>query len=580
MSGNFPTPSEAVLTLLTQTPEHATLVDAESGLRTALRDPSLCLGRWDADRGEYLDAAGKTFAPPEALALTPIDYADRPVAQIAHDPGLLEVPELMSTVAVVARMGLEKDRVEAELRHRVEELERERNFVEAVVNTAPAYFCVLYPDNTIERYNETLAGASGETVLAPVRGRPFWDVFVDEDHREGVRDVIERRALGAHEHRWFGRSVVWRVTPLPAPEGHILVSGADVSARRFAEQALARSREFLSEVGDSTPALLLIVQEDGCVHRDGINRAIRDAFGYVAEDGHGVPFWDFLIEDDDDRARAEEIVRSAATGETPPEVDMTWVGRDGERRSVAWTCTLMPDLMDGRRVLLVSGLDVTERKRQERELRRSRARLVEAGDAERRRLERNLHDGAQQRLVSLSLWLRIAQSKLESDPEEAAKVLATASDELGHALDELRELARGLHPALLTDRGLVPALHALCARSPLAVQFHALLEERLPDAVEAALFYVAAEALTNVAKYAHASETHVRVARVHEIAVVEVEDDGIGGADPRGGSGLNGLADRVEALDGELRVLSSAGRGTIVRAEIPAPALAPVPVDA
>src|SRR6266545_3636912 len=351
MSGNFPTPSEAVLTLLTQTPEHATLVDAESGLRTALRDPSLCLGRWDADRGEYLDAAGKTFAPPEALALTPIDYADRPVAQIAHDPGLLEVPELMSTVAVVARMGLEKDRVEAELRHRVEELERERNFVEAVVNTAPAYFCVLYPDNTIERYNETLADASGETVLAPVRGRPFWDVFVDEDHREGVRDVIERRALGAHEHRWFGRSVVWRVTPLPAPEGHILVSGADVSARRFAEH------------------------------------------------GHGVPFWDFLIEDDDDRARAEEIVRSAATGETPPEVDMTWVGRDGERRSVAWTCTLMPDLMDGRRVLLVSGLDVTERKRQERELRRSRARLVEAGDAERRRLERNLHDGAQQRLV-------------------------------------------------------------------------------------------------------------------------------------------------------------------------------------
>jgi PAS domain S-box-containing protein len=579
MSGNVPTPAAAVLTLLTATPEHATLRDAESGLRAALRDPSLRIGRWDDDRQEYLDVEGDTFAPAEGSTVTSIDYDDRPVARIAHDPALLDEPELMSTIAVVARMGLEKDRVEAELRNRVEELERERNFVEAVVNTAPAYFCVLYPDNTIERYNETMAEASGETVLAPVRGRPFWEVFVDEDHREEVRDVIERRALGAHEHRWFGRSVVWRVTPLPAPEGHILVSGADVSARRFAEQALARSREFLSEVGDSTPALLLIVQEDGCVHRDGINRAVRDAFGYVASDGHRVPFWDFLIEDEEDRLRTEEIVRAAATGETPGEIDMTWVGRDGQRRSVAWTCTLMPDLMDGRRVLLVSGLDVTERKRQEHELRRSRARLVQAGDAERRRLERNLHDGAQQRLVSLSLWLRIAHSKLESEPEDAAKILATASDELGHALDELRELARGLHPALLTDRGLVPALHALCARSPLDVHFHPLLEERLPDAVEAALFYVTAEALTNVAKYAHASETHVRVARIGEHAVVEVEDDGIGGADPRGGSGLHGLADRVEALDGGLRVLSSAGRGTIVRAEIPSPSVAVVSIE-
>jgi PAS domain S-box-containing protein len=415
-------------------------------------------------------------------------------------------------------------------------------------------------------------------VLAPVRGKPFWEVFVDDQHREEVRELIERQALGAHEHLWFGRSVVWRVTPLPAPEGHVLVSGADVSARRFAEQALERSREFLSEVGDSTPALLLIVNEDGHVLRDGLNRAMREAFGYAAEDGRDVPFWEMLIEGPADRLRAEEIVRATADGEEAGEVDMTWVGRFGERRSVAWTCTAMPDLMDGRRVLLVSGVDVTERHRQEQELRRSRARLVEAADAERRRLERNLHDGAQQRLVSLSLWLRIAQSKLRSDPDEAAQILTTASDELGQALDDLRELARGLHPALLTDRGLVPALHALCARSPLDVQFHPMLEERLPDPVEAALFYVAAEGLTNVAKYAHASKTHVRVARAGESVVIEIEDDGIGGADPEGGSGLRGLADRVEALDGRLRVASSPGRGTIVRAEIPTEAR--VAVDA
>jgi PAS domain S-box-containing protein len=484
----------------------------------------------------------------------------------------------MRAIAVVARMGLEKDRAEQDLRKRVEELEQERNFVETVVNTAPAYFCILFPDGAIERFNETLADASGRTVLAPVRGRPFWEVFVDERDRAEVRELIERQALGAHEHLWFGRSVVWRVTPLPAPEGHLLISGADVSARRFAEQALERSREFLSEVGDSTPALLLIVNEDGRVLRDGLNRATREAFGYGAEDGREVPFWELLIEDPEDRALAEELLRAAAAGEETREVDTTWVGRQGTRRSVAWTCTLMPDLMDGRRVLLVSGVDVTERNRQDKELRKSRARLIEAADGERRRLERNLHDGAQQRLVSLSLWLRIAQQKLRSDPDEAAEILATASDELGQALDDLRELARGLHPALLTDRGLIPALHALCARSALDVQFHPMLEERLTDPVEAALFYVAAEALTNVAKYAHASETHVRVARAGASVVIEIEDDGIGGADPEGGSGLRGLADRVEALEGRLEVTSSAGRGTIVRAEVPAPAR--VAVDA
>jgi PAS domain S-box-containing protein len=578
MGREFPQVAEAVLTLLTVTPENATLREAEAGLRAALGDPTLRLARWEDDREEHVDADGNVFRRPDGLALTPIAYEDRPVAVIAHDPALHEEPELMRTIAVVARMGLEKDRADAVLRRRVDELEQERNFVEAVVNTAPAYFCVLYPDGGIERYNETMADASGRTVLAPVRGKPFWEVFVDDQHREEVRELIERQALGAHEHLWFGRSVVWRVTPLPAPEGHVLVSGADVSARRFAEQALERSREFLSEVGDSTPALLLIVNEDGHVLRDGLNRAMREAFGYAAEDGRDVPFWEMLIEGPADRLRAEEIVRATADGEEAGEVDMTWVGRFGERRSVAWTCTAMPDLMDGRRVLLVSGVDVTERHRQEQELRRSRARLVEAADAERRRLERNLHDGAQQRLVSLSLWLRIAQSKLRSDPDEAAQILTTASDELGQALDDLRELARGLHPALLTDRGLVPALHALCARSPLDVQFHPMLEERLPDPVEAALFYVAAEGLTNVAKYAHASKTHVRVARAGESVVIEIEDDGIGGADPEGGSGLRGLADRVEALDGRLRVASSPGRGTIVRAEIPTEAR--VAVDA
>jgi signal transduction histidine kinase len=203
------------------------------------------------------------------------------------------------------------------------------------------------------------------------------------------------------------------------------------------------------------------------------------------------------------------------------------------------------------------------------ELHASRARIVEAGDAERRRLERNLHDGAQQRLVSLSLSLRLAQAKLRGDVHAADEILSGASVELALALEELRELARGIHPAVLTDRGLGPALESLADRTPLPVQFDKLPDDRLPPPVEAAAFYVVSEALANVAKYAEASSVSVRVVHENGYAVVEVADDGVGGADPRGGSGLRGLSDRVAALEGRLAIVSPPGAGTRIRAEIP-----------
>jgi PAS domain S-box-containing protein len=202
------------------------------------------------------------------------------------------------------------------------------------------------------------------------------------------------------------------------------------------------------------------------------------------------------------------------------------------------------------------------------ELQASRARMVEAGDNERRRLERNLHDGAQQRLVSLSLSLRLAQAKL-ADPEAARTILDGASQELAAALEELRELARGIHPAVLTDRGLGPALETLVGRTPLPVEVETNLEERLPEQIEAAAYYVVSESLANVAKYANASSARVSISRENGAAIVEVADDGIGGADPTRGSGLRGLVDRVEALAGRLEVESVPGRGTQVRAEIP-----------
>ncbi len=203
------------------------------------------------------------------------------------------------------------------------------------------------------------------------------------------------------------------------------------------------------------------------------------------------------------------------------------------------------------------------------ELRASRARIVEAGTAERRRLERNLHDGAQQRLVALSLSMRVAQNKLRTDPDMAESLLAGAQEELQLALEELRELARGIHPAVLSDRGLRAALEALAGRSPVPVELVDTPAERLPPAVEAAAYFVVAEALTNVVKYAQASQATISVERANGHAVVEVADDGVGGADPARGSGLRGLADRVAALDGRLSLESPQGAGTLLRAEIP-----------
>jgi signal transduction histidine kinase len=202
------------------------------------------------------------------------------------------------------------------------------------------------------------------------------------------------------------------------------------------------------------------------------------------------------------------------------------------------------------------------------ELRASRERLVTAGDSERKRLERNLHDGAQQRLVALSMQLRLLQGSIREDPSAAEQLVDTASDELAHSLDELRELARGIHPAVL-DHGLDAALESLAARSPVpaSVCFEAI--DRLPAPVELAVYFVASEALTNVAKYARATSVSVRVARTGRRAVIEIADDGVGGADANGGSGLRGLADRVEALDGHLRVVSPPGAGTVVIAEVP-----------
>ncbi|MDA0183807.1 histidine kinase [Solirubrobacter phytolaccae] len=202
------------------------------------------------------------------------------------------------------------------------------------------------------------------------------------------------------------------------------------------------------------------------------------------------------------------------------------------------------------------------------ELTRSRVRLVEAGDEARRKIERDLHDGAQQRLVSLAIALRLTEDRLKEDPDAAASLVAAAREELKASLEELRELARGIHPAVL-EHGLATALNSLAVRSPTPARVTVELDEPLPEAVELALYFVASEGLANVAKYAQAHEAEIHVTRAGDVVVIEVADDGIGGADGAHGSGLRGLADRVEAFGGRLRVTSPPGGGTRLHAELP-----------
>jgi signal transduction histidine kinase len=368
-----------------------------------------------------------------------------------------------------------------------------------------------------------------------------------------VATIVERRgepvAALVHDASLLdGRGLLDAVT---AAAGLALEHGRNLEELRRSE---ARQRALLNAM----PDLLFRMGMDGTYH--GV-KAERSGLLAVPEDELlGASMHDVLP-----REVAHAILTAAQEAQ-----------RDGGVHTVEYQLELDGEPRDFEGRVVVAGpdefllivRDFTDRKRQEEELRRSRARIVEAGDSARRRLERNLHDGAQQRLVSTLLSLRVARTRLASDPAAAERMLDQAVEELAYGLEELRELARGIHPAILTDRGLEAALRALAARSPVPVAMDGFAE-RLPPAVEAAAYYVVSEALANVAKYAGAATASVSVARQNGRAVIEVADDGVGGASPERGTGLRGLADRVEALNGRLLIESAPGVGTRVRAEIP-----------
>jgi PAS domain S-box-containing protein len=326
---------------------------------------------------------------------------------------------------------------------------------------------------------------------------------------------------------------------------------------------LERNRDLLNAIANYAPSLLCLVDAEGRVRDRAANIAFERTLGYDTSEVGGVLFWErYVPPEDADEVRA--AIHGVIGGEPTRERDGRWLTRDGTILDVAWSCSALPEIESGQ-LFLICGTDISERKRQADELRRSRVRLVAAGDEARKRLERNLHDGAQQHLVALLLSLKTLRTQTDG---RIAEALGGAIDELEQAVDELVELARGIHPASLTRYGLGPATAQLARRAPLEVMVETT-SRRYPESVEAAAFYVVSETLANVVKYSQAASASIRITDGEGRLQVEVADKGVGGADPSRGSGLRSLADRLAALDGTLAIESPAGGGTRVTATIP-----------
>jgi PAS domain S-box-containing protein len=523
--------------------------------------------------------------------------------------------KLLATVTSLgSQIGQFVGRCRAE--HGVRESEARKT---AILNAA--FDCIVTMDgggNIVEvnAATETTFGYSAEDMV----GRELAELMIPpgrlrEDHRRGLR-----RYMGTGASRMVGHPVeltamradgstfpVELAVTRPELPGPALFCGylRDVTERRRAElalQGMAEEQAALRRVATAVAAEMeperlfgLVAEEVGRALDAGIGNILRYSgdgtalvMGVWSEGAEAIPVGTTLVLDGDTIAptiwRTHRPARyDSLEGRTGSLVDT--LRSTGIKAAVGAPVFVAGDLWGA---VIISSDDAPFPPEAEfrvgdfadlaaqaianaharEELAASRMRIVEASDAERRRLERNLHDGAQQRLVATSLSVRMAARRVTDDPALRA-MLDGAGDELLLALEELRELARGLHPAVLSDHGLYAAVEAVAERAPLPVTVDVPVDERLPETVEAAAYFVVCEALTNVAKYAHASAARVRVERSDGHATVEVVDDGVGGADERGGSGLRGLADRVEALGGRLVVTSPVGEGTAVRARLP-----------
>jgi PAS domain S-box-containing protein len=442
------------------------------------------------------------------------------------------------------------------------------------------------PADEFQALSEALALAPGEGLPGRVlaSGKPAWLVDAPADANFPRAAAARRDGL----HAGFGyplrsaRGVVgvmeFFARELHAPDERLLatmrVVGSQVGqfvARRRAEEEV-RSRE--SRLRAMLEAALdAVVSMDAEGRVIGWNNAAETIFGYPASEATGREMAELIVPPRLRDAHRRGLARFLETrrGQVlDRRLELTGMRRDGTEFPVELTITSIS--MPGAPTFTGYLRDITDRVSADQELRASRARLVEVADAERKRIQRNLHDGAQQRLTSV--LLRLGMLRASSGPDY--RLLNLAIDELAAGLDEIRVLASGLHPAVLTERGLTAALEALALQSPVPVELETIPDRRLPEQIEAAAYYVVAEALANVQKHAGARCVLVRVVTEDDRVEVAVVDDGAGGAD-EDGRGLRGLADRVESLSGTLTLESPAGGGTRLRAEIPLGPARPLP---
>jgi PAS domain S-box-containing protein len=579
------------------------------GLRDALRrtlgDPTLELVRYRPEDGAYVDRSGEAVVLPDAgepQVATPIVNHGEPLGALVHDRSLRLRPELLDAVGAAAGFALENERALA-----AEQSVEARN--RALLDAIPDLMFRVARDGTyldvraddlsgLLRPPEELIGRNVREILPP-------------DVADAVLACLQRALdTGAMCSVEYGLTIdgvprCFESRMVPSGDGEVVTIVRDFTEQRGTEaeqRRLADEREALRRVatlvaGDAPPEQVFQTVTEQACRLLGIESALLLRYEEEATativGKFGEPRDDFTLGSllRLDAGAALTVLRTGG----PARVDYDELEGVipermralGFRSSVGVPIVLAGETWGALIAAMPHGVGLpaeTERRLQafaelvalalasahaRDELAASRLRIVEASDAERRRLERNLHDGAQQRLVALSVALRLAQGAVRRAPGEAEEMLEVAAGELGEALTELRELAQGIHPAVLTERGLAAALQVLAARTPLPVAVDARVDGRLPEPVEAAAYYVASEALANVVKHACARAARVRAEHVDGEVEVEVEDDGAGGARLDRGSGLCGLRDRVEALDGRLELHSPPGGGTLVRAVLP-----------
>jgi PAS domain S-box-containing protein len=412
-------------------------------------------------------------------------------------------------------------------------------------------------------------------------GEPAWivDVVADANFprghaaaRAGLRAAfcfpIRRpgQIVGAME--FFTRTLEPPNEPLLASMSVLGNLVGQFVVRRRVEEAVLHREALTGAILCAALDAVITIDANGRIVE--FNPAAEQMFGHSRDEAIGKDMAELVVPPSLRGAHRGGVARYLETGRSvylDRRVELEGMRRDGSEFPVELAITRID--LPGPPTFTGFIRDITERRNAQAELRASRARLVEAAATERRRLERNLHDGAQQQLNALSLKLRLAATKLSEGPDVCRPLLVDAQADLAMAIEELRELARGIHPATLSEHGLGRALAGLAERSPIEVNLSAIPEQRLTDALEVAVYYLVAEALTNIGKHADASSATVSVVHRERALLVEVADDGRGGADMTKGTGLRGLADRVEALGGRLIVDSNPGAGTRLRAEIP-----------